>query len=81
MAPVAGLKRVLVGNIITIEVLILKNNKIFPFSPDFPFISTIYFVLYGPFQKNTPAGHKKPLPGLIHNVFRSKGVKSKNRRF
>src|SRR5260221_7002513 len=42
-ASVSGFKRVLVGSIVTIEVLIFKNSKIFPFSPDFLLISKIYF--------------------------------------
>jgi len=35
-------------SMVTIRVLVLKNNKIFPFSPDFLTISKIYFFLYQP---------------------------------
>jgi hypothetical protein len=77
VAPVPSLKRVLVGSIITIEVLILKNSKLFPFSPDFPLISKILFFLYGQAKKNAPAGHKST-PGLFNNVFKSKGVIQKS---
>ena len=81
MAHVLGFKRVLGGSIITIKILILKNSKIFPFSPDFPLISKKLFFLYRRYNKKYPGESQKVRRGIFNNVFKSKGEKSKKRHF